>query len=366
MDGKCRTTRDNPSEAAPVRLTRIAADSVAILNALRRPRSPLTLTLADQALSCHLDHADQLASSLSIVFGITIGAESARLEISPEALAALTAHLALQHPLATCDAELRALWLEYALLEWVDPLEAQLGVALRLHGEATQPLDTLPIRLPLSLEVDGQVHDLRLSLAATTAQLLLPSFDASCPPTPKACSALPLPLQWVVGHQDLILADLRHLVPGDVVMLERPMQGMAVVVGGQAVADVAIHDGKLRLLCSPYILTHGDFNMAQPPSDADADNAPGRGNGDSPHTARSSMDDTTLGQLPVRLVCEVGRLELSLGELRELDKGSLLAMSRPVEAAVDLVINGRSMGRGRLVEIGDGLGVQIVRLATDE
>lgn len=69
---------------------------------------------------------------------------------------------------------------------------------------------------------------------------------------------------------------------------------------------------------------------------------------------------------PLRLVCEFGRLELSLGELRELDQGSVLPLSRPEDEAVDLVVNGRILGKGRVVKIGDGLGVQIVRLATDE
>ncbi|SDL86017.1 type III secretion protein Q [Modicisalibacter muralis] len=359
MDGNCRVTGDNAGEAAPVRLTRIAADSVAILNALRRPRRPLTLSLDGHALTWYFAHEAKSAPPLPLALGLTLGTAPATLEASPEALAALTAHLGLQRPLAQGDAELRALWLEYALLEWLEPLEAQLGVAIHLLGDATQPADTLPIRLPLRLEAGGRTHDLRLCLATATAQRLLPAFDTHCPARLKAYSTVPLPLQWIVGHQDLILAELRRLVPGDVVMLERPARGMAAVIAGRIVADVAIHDGQLRLLCPPYALTHGDFNMAQTPSDAD--NAQGHGNGDPP-----SLDDATLDQLPVRLVCEVGRLELSLGELRKLDEGSLLTMSRPVEAAVDLVVNGRSMGRGRLVEIGDGLGVQIVRLASDE
>lgn len=359
MDGKHCMAGDNAGKAAPLRLTRAAADSVAIVNALRRSRPPLLLSLDGHALTWHFAHEAKSASPLPLALGLTIGTAPATLETSPEALAALIAHLGLQRPLTACDAELQALWLEYALLEWLEPLETQLGAAIHLHGEAIQPADPLPICLPLRLEAGGRTHDLRLCLATATAQLLVPSFDAHCPPAPKACSAVPLPLQWIVGHQDLILADLRRLVPGDVVMLERPARGMAVVIAGRIIADVAIHDGQLRLLCPPYVLTHGDFNMAQTPSDPD--NAQGHGNGDP-----SSLDDAALDQLPVRLVCEVGRLELSLGELRKLDEGSLLAMSRPVEAAVDLLVNGRSMGRGRLVEIGDGLGVQIVRLVTDE
>nr|WP_281430401.1 FliM/FliN family flagellar motor switch protein [Salinicola acroporae] len=70
--------------------------------------------------------------------------------------------------------------------------------------------------------------------------------------------------------------------------------------------------------------------------------------------------------MPVQLTCELGRLELSLGELRQLGEGSVLPLERRPERAVDLVVNGRRMGRGRLIAIGDAIGVQVERLALDD
>lgn len=81
-----------------------------------------------------------------------------------------------------------------------------------------------------------------------------------------------------------------------------------------------------------------------------------------PQSARSEV---ALNELPVQLACEFGRLELTLGELRTLDAGSVLPLKKPAQEAVDILVNGRRMGRGRLVEIGDSLGVQIVRLQID-
>lgn len=354
------------ASAAPLRLPHIAAELVDIRNALNRPRLPLTLSLGERPLTWRLDQPAQ-SESLPVMLGLSLGGAPATLQTTHEALAVLTAHLAPKRSISECDAELCALWLEYALLEWLEPLEAQLTDPVRLSGEITAPVDTTPpIHLPLRLEAEGQTHPLRLSLSAAGARKLLPILDAYCPPIPKPCSTVPLPLQWIVGHQDLTFAELHRLVPGDVVMLERPPRGMAVVIAGRMMADVDIHAGGLRLLGQPNVLTSGDFNMAQPPSDTRASSQKEHGNGTATELTQSGMDNATLDQLPVRLVCEVGRLELSLGELRELGQDSLLPMSRPVEAAVDIVINGRNMGRGRLVEIGDGLGVQIVRLASDE
>ena len=76
--------------------------------------------------------------------------------------------------------------------------------------------------------------------------------------------------------------------------------------------------------------------------------------------AEAALDD-----LPVQLACEFGRLELSLGELRTLDAGSVLPLKKPAQAAVAILVHGRRMGQGRLGEIGDSLGVQIVRLQID-
>ena len=76
--------------------------------------------------------------------------------------------------------------------------------------------------------------------------------------------------------------------------------------------------------------------------------------------------DPDLDDLPVRLVFEVGRVELSLGELQRLAPGALVPLGRPLEEPLDIIANGRRLGRGTLVRIGESLGVRIVSLAGDE
>lgn len=76
----------------------------------------------------------------------------------------------------------------------------------------------------------------------------------------------------------------------------------------------------------------------------------------------SAQDASDLDDLPVRLVFEVGRLELSLGEIRRLAPGTVLPLARPIEGALDIVANGRRIGRGTIVKIGDSIGVRVMRL----
>ncbi|MCE8016451.1 type III secretion system cytoplasmic ring protein SctQ [Halomonas sp. MCCC 1A17488] len=349
------------------RLPRFSPEQATLLNALHRPRPALALSLGERALRLRILPPAE-PTPLPVALGLSLGDAPALLRLGHDGLALLTRHLALRAGLETCEPDLTALWLEYALLEWVEPLEARLGVALRLDGgqpsfDGDEALDIL-----LQLEGDGGTGQLHLSLGAAATRAVAPLLDALPAVAPRACSALPVTVQWVAGHQRLRLDELRGLRPGDVVLLERPVRALAAA--GRPLAEVEEQGGGLRLVTTP---------LPGPGDDLDAP----RADGDSPrnetgnHRSRDAMaenprspkpppDTVALDGLPMRLVCELGRLELTLGELRELGPGSVLPLTRPREDAVDLVVNGRPLGRGRLVEIGDGLGVQIVRLTGDE
>ena len=80
----------------------------------------------------------------------------------------------------------------------------------------------------------------------------------------------------------------------------------------------------------------------------------------------AGLHDSDLDDLPVRLVFEVGRVELSLGELQRLAPGALVPLGRPPDEPLDIMANGRRLGRGTLVQIGESLGVRIVSIVGHE
>lgn len=363
--------------AVPARLPRFTPGQVAMLNLLHRPRAAFVLSLGERALRLRIvPEAD--SPPLPVTLGITISGASARLELCHASLATLTEHLGLRTGLETSQPDLTALWLEYALLEWLEPLEAELGVALQLHEGPSAIDEVAAMRISLRLEADGASGRLALTLSAAAMRAVAPLLDALPAVEPRPCPALPLLVQWVAGHQWLRLAELRSLMPGDVVLLERPAR--ALVIAGRPMAEVVAQDDGLKLM-TPLASGIGvDLDVPRPtragndlPSNDPSKNHPLSNDRsrdamaeDSRSPKPSPTEAAALDGLPMRLVCELGRLELTLGELREIGPGSILPLSRPREDAVDLVVNGQAMGRGRLVEIGDSLGVQIVRLTGDE
>jgi type III secretion protein Q len=76
-------------------------------------------------------------------------------------------------------------------------------------------------------------------------------------------------------------------------------------------------------------------------------------------------DEADLESLPVQVVLELGRVEMTIAELRQLAPGVLLPVSHNADDAIDVVVNGKRIGRAGLVRIGDGLGVRISRLTQD-
>lgn len=68
-------------------------------------------------------------------------------------------------------------------------------------------------------------------------------------------------------------------------------------------------------------------------------------------------------KLPVHLTVEAGRIKMTVEELMKLAPGNLIDLRVFPEQGVDLVVNGKRVGRGELVRMGEMLGVRILSLS---
>lgn len=75
-------------------------------------------------------------------------------------------------------------------------------------------------------------------------------------------------------------------------------------------------------------------------------------------TAAASVND-----LDIELTFVVGQTTLTVGELRGLAPGFTFELATPVSQAVTLCANGKAIGKGELIEVGDRLGVRVTEFS---
>ncbi|TQV73419.1 flagellar motor switch protein FliN [Exilibacterium tricleocarpae] len=64
----------------------------------------------------------------------------------------------------------------------------------------------------------------------------------------------------------------------------------------------------------------------------------------------------------VKLEVRIGEAEMTVDELLSLGENSVVQLSRPTTAPVDLLLEGKVVARGHLVAVDDNFGVQITEL----
>jgi type III secretion protein Q len=245
-----------------------------------------------------------------------------------------------------------AIVLEFVLADALDALEAALGCRLSIAG-----LYDVGPHAPCasSLAVTAEVGDLgplpcEIALPPRHALRLAALLDRAVVP-PSTVLDLDLHASLRVAAAALSLGSLRALAPGDVVLVEQVClpEGTAVlVIAEHLVAHASVAPDGCRLITRPARgrATPWEWSMEDHIDP----------------TKSSRLDDAAVDAIPVRVVFELGRVELPLKELAALAPGALVPLARPLDEALDVVANGRRIGHGTLVRIGESLGVRITRL----
>lgn len=68
-------------------------------------------------------------------------------------------------------------------------------------------------------------------------------------------------------------------------------------------------------------------------------------------------------EIPMTVTIETGRIQMTIKQLMELAPGNVIDLDIRPERGVDLTVNGRCVGRGELLKIGETLGVRILEKA---
>lgn len=173
-------------------------------------------------------------------------------------------------------------------------------------------------------------------------------------PLPRLDALRDLPVPVLVGFDGprLPVADWQALRPGDVVLIGNgslpPLQARAPQLLWPL---VAAPDGwRIAATAQPRPSPLESSTM----NDESPQDAPGA-------DTEADGGDAIARNLPVQLAFDIGRVEVSIGDLAALQPGYVFALPAQLQGAnVTIRANGRTAGRGEVVAVGDTLGVRLL------
>jgi len=253
------------------------------------------------------------------------------------------------------DAELVAALIETHLVDHIVALESLLGVSCVVERVTTVRDHGSLAKLDARLFLIGTSHPYPASIYASPSILgMLATAWERSPRTENANFEPAFVFAARVALSSVSRNGLKSLAVGDALLFDRvaPDGGVVLCVGehlcavGQLTDTGEVTVGAKFSTQSPYLL--GEFQMADNEFETESREA--------------ALDETSIGNLPVRLVFELGRREMSVDELRNIGVGGSIPLDKPASSVVDILANGRRVGAGEMVLIGDQLGVKITRL----
>ncbi|CAK0770763.1 type III secretion protein Q [Gammaproteobacteria bacterium] len=323
---------------SPLSLPRLEASRLALFNRAISRDGMFSLSLEQTRWRLRFP----IQADAGAWLGVTarIGAESLWLGFSPTWVHRLLGAWLDDSPEPSLAPEMRPLFLEMALADWLDARESTLGERIEITG-TTPPPATPPagVSLPLDWEPEaGGIPAPGLLVCSPALALRLADWLERLSPAPPLtwCGMIPFDLGLRLGDTRLTLAELRDIASGDLIRIEHAQDQR-----GES-ALLALHDWRWPVRLKPDSTVEIlEFPMNPTPSPATS--------------APASLDD-----LPVTLVFEVGEKTLTLSELQRLRPGYCFALDRPLDQAVTLRANGKAVGQGELVELDGRLGVRVL------
>jgi flagellar motor switch protein FliN len=83
-------------------------------------------------------------------------------------------------------------------------------------------------------------------------------------------------------------------------------------------------------------------------------------------SAKKRLTIEQLQDISLPVMLELGRKQMKLKELLELNPGSIVKLDRLAGESVDLVINGKLVAKGEVALVDENFGVRIVTLLSPE
>jgi type III secretion protein Q len=144
------------------------------------------------------------------------------------------------------------------------------------------------------------------------------------------------------GYAVLSARELKQLAVGDGILIDLEADEKVMAVTGEHFLATCALSSEGVTLCGPLLT---------------------RPNGPKRHFMSNETIDqdlqgpptiASIGDIPVKLVFDIARIELPLSQLEDIAEGHVFSLDRPQPDAVEIIAQGRIIGRGEIVTL-DGL-----------
>jgi type III secretion protein Q len=330
---------------------KLARTQISALNAAATRRRAFTAELAGQRLAITVIGLERTAPDSAAFCHFGLGRDQTRPILSVPKSLAESLIGCIQDGLGLPEEPLRSLLVELALAGLLDALDTRITVPSRLEP-AEAPLGDFD-RLILDIQWGGWQGRAYLHLPRGCDSALIAAIADLLKLLPEAHSAmneLLLPLAFEVGASRLPVGLLSGLRPGDIALLQTyyPASGEILVALGRTATKAALA-GRTATLHAPFG-THPALAMEISMNQVDGGKA-------SPIGTNAALD-----HIEVTLTFELGRRTIDLRALRTMAPGHVFDLGRDPEGPVDIIANGKTIGAGEIVRIGETIGVRVTRL----
>ncbi len=361
--------RTGPSADSFLRdLPEVNAQSISVINRWCQPLTPYRVVMAGRPyrLVANLGSAPDTAYRIPFGCGghLAVASLSGRLI---ERVLAADYNIDEVNGLPECQQQLL---LELGFSDFILSVEEACGLPLtfRPKTDAVDPLNRIDLEFLLVSEEDDFQTRVWLEMPIAESERLITHFESSCSVLSSSSNNLPLMVSIRAGWQILYRDEIDNLAKDDVIMLQHSTDHYWVAIQGRATASLrSLNGGQFKITSQLFSRVpqapddtligteHFHFSESSQLPEVSMDNQ-------LPNTHQS----TSLEDVPLCLVCEVGRLEMPLDSVRQLGEGSILKIKGDRDEVVQVVMNGRKIARGELIKVGDGLGVRLTKLYINE
>lgn len=245
--------------------------------------------------------------------------------------------------------------LEVALEKFMNAVDAHFKtvssvVSYTIENVRMRDSDGVHLMFRVTHSNDRHIFHGAISAPQTSMDWLIAEMDTLPPARELACFSLPLFPTVTLGQTTLTLTELHSLERFDLILADHSIEDEQWDVG---------------ICFSPSLCFKGKMDPAGKILITGYRTPPFKDDNMNENNDLSDKYERLLEKLPVKIVFELGESRITLSELQQFQAGYIFETERSTASPVIVKANGKPIGSGEIMKIGNRIGVRLLELDTD-